>query len=175
MDQNTPTHIVGPLGGSPQVGAAGQTGSTLAVTGFAAAAASRLKKGDLFTLPTVLTVNQVSGAISLDLQKFLVTADVSSDVAGAASIPIYPPIVVSGATRTVSNSPAAGAPLTIIGTANTITPQSIAFHEAAFVIGMAALEVPKGVHFGARQQDPDTGCSIRMVSDYLINTDMFVT
>jgi hypothetical protein len=40
---------------------------------------------------------------------------------------------------------------------------------------MAPLEVPKGVHYGANQQDPDTGCSIRMVSSYDILNDLFVT
>ena len=175
MDQNAPTHTTGPLGGSPQVGAASQTGSTLAVTGFTAAAALRLKKGDTFTLPTVFTVNPVSGAIGSDLQRFVVTSDVNSAADGSASIPISPAITITGATRTVSNSPAAGAPLSILGTANQLAATSIAFHQSAFVIGMAALEVPKGVHFGARQQDPDTGCSIRLVSDYEIKTDLFIT
>jgi hypothetical protein len=175
MDQNTPVHTVGPLGGAPAVTVANQTGSTLLTSGWTAAAALRLKKGDLFTLPTVFRVNPVSGAVGSDLQQFVVTADTSSDAAGLASIPIYPPINAAGATRTVSNSPAAGAPLTIIGTANQLTAQSIAFHESAFVIGMAPLVVPKGVHFGASQSDPDTGVSIRMLSDYDIVNDLFIT
>jgi hypothetical protein len=175
MDQNTPVLQVGPLGGAPQVGAAAQSGSTLNVTGFTAAAGLRLRKGDLFTLPTVFGTNSVSGAVGSDLQKFLVTADTSSLADGSAAIPIYPPIITSGATRTVSNSPAAGAPLTIIGTANQLTAQSIAFHESAFVIGMAPLVVPKGIHFGASQQDPDTGVAIRMLSDYDITNDLFIT
>jgi len=135
----------------------------------------RLKKGDLFTLPTVFAVNPISGAVGSDLQKFVVTADTSSDAGGLASIPIYPPINATGATRTVSNSPAAGALLTIIGTANQLTAQSIAFHESAFVIGMAPLVVPKGIHFGASQSDPDSGVSIRMISDYDILNDLFIT
>lgn len=176
MDQNTRTHTVGPLGGAPQVGAASQTGSTLAVTGFTAAAALRLKKGDSFTLPTVFPVNRVSSDPQVDLQKFVVTADVSSLADGSASIPIYPPITTSGALQTVTNSPTAGAPLTITsGTANALVSESIAFHEAAFVIGMAPLEVPKGVHFAASQMDPDTGCSVRIVSDYNVYTDKFIT
>lgn len=176
MDQNCRTHTVGPLGGAPQVGAATQTGSTLAVTGFSASAALRLKKGDSFTLPTVFPVNRVSSDPQVDLQKFVVTADVSSDATGAASIPIYPPIITSGALQTVTNSPAAGAPLTITsGTANQLVSESLAFHEAAFVIGMAPLQVPAGVHFAAAQMDPDTGCSVRIVSDYVVLTDKFVT
>lgn len=175
MDQNMPTHTTGPLGGAPAVGAAGQTGATLAVTGFSAAAALRLRKGDTFTLASVFQVNPVSGAVSSDLQRFTVTADVNSDAAGAASIPISPSIVTSGATRTVSASPAGGTPLTILGTANQLQATSLAFHESAFAIGMAALEVPNGTHFGARQQDPDTGVAIRMVSQYQVLTDLFVT
>jgi len=176
MDQNIRTHTVGPLGGSPQVGAASQTGSTLAVTGFTAAAALRLKKGDSFTLPTVFPVNRVSSDPQVDLQKFVVTADVTSAADGSASIPIYPPITVTGALQTVTNSPAAGAPLTITsGTTGQLVSESLAFHESAFVIGMAPLEVPKGVHFAASQMDPDTGVSVRIVSDYNVYTDKFIT
>ncbi len=175
MDQNTPVHQVGPLGGAPQVTTANQTGSTLNTSGWTAAAGLRLRKGDLFTLPGVFATNAISGAVGSDLAKFVVTADTSSDAGGNAAIPIYPPLTTSGATRTVSNSPAAGAPLTIIGTANQLTAQSIGFHESAFVIGMAPLIVPKGIHFGASQQDPDTGVSIRIVSDYDITNDLFIT
>jgi hypothetical protein len=176
MDQNCRTHTVGALGGAPQVGAAGQTGSTLAVTGFTASAAPRLKKGDSFTLPTVYPVNRASGDALTDLQKFVVTADTSSIADGSASIPIYPPIIVTGATRTVTNSPAAGAPLTITsGTAGQQVSEGIAFHQAAFVIGMAPLQMPQGIHFGAVSTDPDTGCSVRMISDYVITSDLFVT
>ena len=51
----------------------------------------------------------------------------------------------------------------------------MAYHKSAFVLGMAPLEVPKGVHYAANQTDPDTGCSIRMVSSYDILNDLFVT
>jgi len=35
--------------------------------------------------------------------------------------------------------------------------------------------MPKGIHFGASQMDPDSGVSIRMVSDYDIMNDLFIT
>lgn len=174
MDQNCPTLTVGPLGGAPTVTGGGQTGSGLLTGGWTAAAASRLKAGDLFTLPTVFSVNPVSGAISSNLQKFTVTADFSSDASGNGTVSIYPPIIATGATRTVSNSPAGGAGLTIIGTANQLTAQSIAFHEAAYCIGMAPLEVPQGVHMSASQVDPDTGVSLRTVMFYDGTNDLFV-
>jgi len=176
MDQNCVTHTNGPLGGAPQVTTANQTGSTLLTSGWTAAAALRLNAGDVFTLPTVFRTNRVSGAVKTDLMQFTVTGNVSSDAAGNASIPIYPPIVTTMPGQTVSNSPAAGAPLTIVtGTAGQLSQQGIAFHQDAFVLGMAPLEVPMNIQFGANQQDPDTGCAIRMVSMYDIINDLFVT
>src|SRR5215831_11238125 len=173
MDQNCRTHTNGPLGGAPQVGAASQTGSSLAVTGFTAAAAARLNAGDVFTLPSVYRVNRVSGDVKTDLQQFVVTAAVSSDASGNATIPIYPPIITAMPGATVSASPAAGAPLTFVsGTTGQLSQQGIAFHKQAFTIGMAPLEMPKGVAFGSNQQDPDTGCSIRMISQYDILNDI---
>lgn len=175
MDQNCRTHTVGPLGGAPQVTTASQTGSTLLVSGFTASAATRLKKGDQFTLPSVYSVNRVSNDLHLDLAKFVVTADISSDASGNASITIYPPIVTSGPTQTVSNSPGAGAPLTIIGTANQLEQNGLAYHKSAFCMAMAPLEMPKDTHFGATAIDPDTKCSIRTVSKYDIINDLFIT
>ena len=176
MDQNCRTHTNGPLGGAPQTTSAGQTGSTLLTSGWSASAALRLNAGDVFTLPSVFRVNRVSGDVKTDLMQFTVTANVSSDASGNASIPIYPPIQTTMPGATVSASPGAGAPLTIVtGTTGQLSQQGIAYHKSAFVLGMAPLEVPKGVHFGANQTDPDTGCAIRMVSMYDIINDLFVT
>jgi len=176
MDQNCRTHTNGALGGAPVTTTAGQTGSTLLTTGWTAAAAPRLKAGDVFTLPSVFRTNRVSGDVKTDLMQFTVTADVSSDASGNASIPIYPPIITTMPGQTVSASPGASAPLTIVtGTTGQLSQQGLAYHKDAFVIGMAPLEVPKGVHNAANQQDPDTGCSIRVVSQYDINNDVFIT
>jgi len=173
MDQNVQTHTVGPLGGAPIVTTGSQTGSTLLVSGFTASAASRLKKGDLFTLPLVYSVNPVSGVSSGQLQQFTVTADVSSAADGTASIPIFPAITPTGTNKTVTASPAASAPLTIIGTANSTATEGIAFHRAAFVLGMAPLAVPPGAD-SASQTDPDTGVSMRVVKDYDVLNDLFI-
>ena len=176
MDQNSPVHTNGPLGGAPQVTTANQVGSTLNTSGWTAAAAVRLNAGDVFTLPNVFRVNRVSGAVKTDLQQFVVTAQASSDATGAATLSIYPPIVTTMPGQTVSASPAAGAPLTIVtGTANQLAVEGFAFHADAFTLGMAPLEVPKNIQFGANQTDPDTGCAIRMVSMYDIINDLFVT
>ena len=176
MDQNCLTHTNGPLGGAPQVTVSNQTGSTLLTSGWTAAAALRLNAGDTFTLPTVFRTNRVSGSVKSDLMQFVVTSNVSSDASGNASIPIYPPIITTLPGQTVSNSPAAGAPLTIVsGTTGQLAQTGVAFHETAFVLGMAPLEVPKNIQFGSNQHDPDTGVSLRMVSMYDIINDLFVT
>lgn len=176
MDQNCRVFTSGPQGGAPQVTVANQVGSTLLTSGWTAAAGLRLNAGDRFTLPNVFRTNRVSGDVKTDLMQFVVTANVSSDATGAASLSIYPPIVTTMPGQTVSASPAAGAPLTIIsGTASQLSTTGIAFHRDAFVLGMAPLEVPRNIQFGANQQDPDTGCALRMISQYDIINDLFVT
>lgn len=175
MDQNIRTHTVGPLGGTPLVNGASQTGASLITDGWTAAAASRLKKGDVFTIAGVNAVNRVSGDSTGALQQFVVTADVSSDGSGNATIPIYPQIVTSGPYKTVTGSPADNAAITVLGAANALSPQGIAFHKEAFCFAMAPLQVPQGVHMAKAVTDPDTGMSIRMVSSYDITNDKFIT
>src|SRR5262249_61497213 len=108
--------------------------------------------------------------------RFGVAGRVARAAAGTRTTPLSPPIVPTTPGQTVSNSPAAGAPLTIVtGTTGQLSTTGIAFHKEAFTIGMAPLEVPQNVHFAANQQDPDTGCSVRMISQYDINNDLFIT
>jgi hypothetical protein len=175
VDQNVRTHQVGPQGGTPLVDGAGQTGGTLNTKGWTAAAGLRLRKGDIFTIANVFAVNPVSGDTLPDLQQFVVLNDVSSDASGNAQIPISPQIIVSGPYRTVSASPANNAAITVLGAANTLTPQGLAFHEEAFTLAMVPMDLPQGVHMAARSIDRETGTSIRMVSQYDITNDLFVT
>jgi hypothetical protein len=174
LDQNTRTHQVGPLGGTPLVNGASQTGSSLVTDGWTASAANRLKKGDVFTIAGVFAVNPVSGDTLSDLQQFVVTADVSSNGSGDATIPFSPPIITTGAYKTVSASPADNAAITVLGSANTLTPQGLAYHRDAFAMAMAPLEMPQGVHMAARSIDKETGMSIRCVGDYDIVNDKFI-
>lgn len=141
-DVNVFPHVVGPLGGTPLVNGASQTGSSLVTDGWTAAAASRLKKGDVFTIASVKAVNPQNYRSTTQLQQFVVTADTSSDGSGNATIPIYPPIITSGAYQTVDSAPADNAALTVVGAANTETPQGLGFHPQAFVMGAANLIMP---------------------------------
>lgn len=173
MDQNVVRHVVGPLGGTPLVNGASQTGSNLVTNGWTAAAASRLKKGDVFTIAGVFAVNPQNRQSTGQLRQFVVTADVSSDASGNATVPIYPAIVTSGAFQTVTASPASGAALTVLGAANTSTPANLAYHRDAFTLACADLPLPGGVDMAARVSDKQLGLSVRMVRAYDINNDRF--
>lgn len=174
LDQNVRSHTIGAWVGTPAVNGASQVGASLVTNGWTGSVTGLLKKGDVFTIAGVYAVNPVSGDILADLQQFVVTADVNSTT-GAATLPISPSIITSGPRKTVSAGPAAGALITVFGAANTITPQGIAYHKEAFAFGMAPLVMPQGVHFAARSIDSQTGMSIRIVSQYDIKTDVFIT
>jgi hypothetical protein len=102
MSQQINTHTVGPLGGAPVVNGAAQVGFNLVTNGWTAAAAARLKKGDIITIANVVAVNPMTRQSTGKQRQFVVTADVSSDAAGNATIPIYPGIIPVGGTGAAS-------------------------------------------------------------------------
>jgi hypothetical protein len=172
MDQNVSSQTVGPLGGAPVVNGAAQTGASLVTNGWTAAAAVRLNAGDIFTIAGVFGVNPRSKFSTGKLQQFVVTAQTSSDGAGNATIPISPAIVTAGATQNVTNSPANSAALTVVGAANSITPQGLAFHRDAFTLACVDLEdVSKYGAWGARVSDKQLGISMRIARQYAIGSD----
>jgi hypothetical protein len=142
MDQNLCVHTVGPLGGTPLVDGADQVGATLNTKEWTAAAAARLKKGDVFTVAGVYQVNVMSKQTTGKLQQFVVTADKSSGADGKAAVAIAPAIVISGAYQNVTAAPADGAEITVIGTASTAYPQNLAYHKEAFTLATVDMEEP---------------------------------
>jgi P22 coat protein - gene protein 5 len=173
MDQNVANHVVGPLGGTPLVNGASQVGGTLVTDGWIAAAALRLRRGDVFTIAGVFAVNPQTRQSTNQLRQFVALSDASSDASGNLSVQIFPAIVTSGAFRTVTASPADNAAISILGAANTLSPAMLAYHKSAFVMGCADLLLPKGVDMAARVSDSQLGLSARMVRQYDINTDRF--
>jgi len=172
MDQNVNSQTVGPLGGSPVVNGANQTGSSLVTNGWTASAAVRLNQGDIFTIAGVYSVNPLNKFSTGKLQQFVVTAQTSSDGSGNATIPISPAIVTSGAAQNVTASPANSAALTVVGAANSTTPQSLAFHRDAFTLATVDLEdVSKYGAWGAVVSDKQLGVSMRVARQYAISTD----
>jgi hypothetical protein len=179
QDPVRPTHTTGTFTAStPLVDGASQTGSTIATDGWASGAAS-LKKGDIFTIADVNSVNPLSYSSSGRLQQFVVTAD-TSDVSGdMATLPIAPSIITSGALQTVSASPANNAVITVLGAtsaaggtlATTASPQSFVYHPDAFAFVMADLMKPGAGAESTTVRSKSLGFSIRMVEQYQIGTD----
>ncbi|MEQ1671397.1 MAG: P22 phage major capsid protein family protein [Hyphomicrobium sp.] len=103
--------------------------STLVTDGWSNSITGVLKKGDIFTIAGVYAVNPVTRQSTGSLQTFVVTADVDSSGAGAATLSIMPPIIASGQYKTVSAVPADNAAITVkTGTAGQQTAQSMLFH-----------------------------------------------
>lgn len=182
---NLKSHTVGPLGGTPLVNGASQNttyalskttnSQSLVTDGWTAAAASRVKAGDVFTIAGVYAVNPVPGegttgkTVMPYLQQFTVLADGSSDGSGNLTLSIAPAIITSGPYQTVSAAPADNAALTFLGTASTAYPQNMCFHKNALALVTVPLEMPDGVAF--KSQQSDEGLSVRIVKDYDITND----
>lgn len=179
MDQNVNVNTVGVLGGSPVVNGANQSGATLVTNSWTAAAATRLKKGNVFTIGSGATgcfaVNPQSKQSTGALRQFVCTTDGASDGSGNMTINIAPSIVLSGPFQNVVAAPSNGATINPLGAASTASPQGLAFHKDAFALGCADLPLPGGVDMAARANDKQLGLSIRLVRAYDINTDRFPT
>ena len=174
MDQNVNVHTIGVLGGTPLMNGATASGaSTLVTDGWTASVATRLKRGDVFTVADVYGVNPRNKQSTGQLRQFVCTADAASDGSGNMTISISPTIYSTGARQNIDALPADGAALTVFGAASTVTPQNLAFHRDAFTCAMVELEMPSGVDFAARKTNPETGISIRVVRQYDINTNFF--
>jgi hypothetical protein len=182
-DQNIAMHTTGARGGAPLYATTVTGGASITVTGFTAAAAPRLKKGDIFTLgdpaaPVVancFAVNPVSRASTGKLRQFTVTADVSSAADGTATIPIspslIPPASPANPRQTVDKAPTVGQALTFLGTASTAYVQNLVFQRQWAAMGMCRLVEPYSGQ-SAYAVDADTGCAIRTWKASDISTDL---
>lgn len=176
-DQNVATHTVGPLGGTPLVDGAGQTGSSVLLKGWTAAAAKRLNQGDVIQFAGVYEINPMNYSTTGQLKDFVVTADASSTSGGALTVYIKPAIipVSSGALATCDVAPADSAAVTIFGHAssyaNKVSPQGLIYHPEAFALVMADLDLPGGTWVAERISNEALGVSVRFIKDYDVLTD----
>lgn len=176
--QSVPNHTVGGLGGTPLVNGASQNinstpqanSMSLVTDGWTAAAANRLKAGDVITIANVYAVNDKTKSAYTFLKQFVVTADAASDGSGNATLTISPGIVTSGPYQNVSAAAADNAAITVLtGTASTAYPQNLVFHKNAFALVMADLDLPDGAAFKARESY--NNLSVRVVKQYDIDLD----
>ena len=175
MDQNTKAHTIGALGGAGLINGANQTGATLTTDGWTASVTALFRQGDIITcgingiVPN--TATKTGGGVSTgQLQQFVVTADVDSDAAGVASIPIDPPIITTGAFQTVTASPSDNAAILTFGHASSyaalVIKNGLAFNKITFTRVMVDLPVPGGVDMGGRIRDKTSGLAFRLVRAY---------
>lgn len=186
MSQNIPSHTVGALGGTPLVNGANQgvinSGTTdnpradttsLVTDGWTAAAANRLKKGDVITITGVNAVNPETKADTGSLRTFVVTADVASDGSGNATVIISPAIIAGGAYQNVAARPADNAAIQVkTGTASTTYAQNILWHPDAITFVSPEMEVPRGMDMAYSVPAPDAGgISLRFVRGFDITNN----
>lgn len=177
MSQNVARHTVGPLGGSPVINGASQgisagwSNTTNVITnGWTAAAAPRLNAGDVVTFAGCFAVNPVTLQSTGNLMQFVVTANVSSDASGNATIPVSPAIITGGPFQNVSASPTNGGAVTPSGTASTAYSRSMAWDEDAFALAVVPLEDLAAFGGWGAVKSYD-GFSVRVFRQAAISTD----
>lgn len=173
-DQTAIIHTTGTLAqGSATVNGAGQTGLNLTVN----ALAGSINIGDIFTVAGVYKVNKITKQSTGELCQFVATANVAIN---AVVIPLFPAIIpaVAGNAvqfQTVTASPAAAAAVNPSNglAASTSYRKNFAFAPEAVTLAVADLEIPRGVHEASRAEFD--GISVRMLTQYIINTDQMPT
>ncbi|MGE0463255.1 MAG: P22 phage major capsid protein family protein [Vicinamibacterales bacterium] len=174
--QTTYRHTIGPLGGTPLINGAGQTGASLVTDGWTAAAATRLHKGDKIEIENVNHTNPLNKTASGFQRTFTVTADVASDGSGNATIPIDPPIYGPGDPyQNVDALPADGAAITIFGHASSHADKQTwmnpIFVKAAYAFVSADLEKMGGAWIMERIRSKAIGLAFRLWKDRDIRTN----
>jgi len=173
-DQNVARHQVGSdVGtGTPLVDTTTSAdGDTSILTdGWSTTHTAAVRKGDVFTIAGVFSLNRVSKVNTGQLQQFVATADANSDGGGHVTIALDPPLKTTGAYATISALPANDAALTFFGSTEDATyAQNIAFHRNAIALCVVPLELPDGASWKARVEHD--GLSIRIVKDYDVVED----
>ena len=151
-----PVHTVGVATGTPLVNGGSQNvtydtakntfSQSLVTNGWTNSTTGILKAGDIITIAGVFAVNPVSKVSTGRLQDFTVLADVDSGAStGPATLTISPPIITSGAYKTVTAAPADDAVITVkTGTGGTAYRQSLLMHPSAMTLVTRPLDIPAG-------------------------------
>lgn len=186
VDQNVPVQTIGALGGTPAVTSAGQTGSSININGCTASVNGFLNIGDVVTYAGavgtgVYAVNPQSRTSTGSLQDFVIQQTINTDGAGAATLVHLPAIVPSGQFQNVTNSPAAGALVSVFhiaaagqsAIAGTSTTQGLLWTRQAHAFVSFPGEVPEGVDMAMEARSKDVGVSIRFVRMFDSVRDFF--
>ena len=168
MSQSIKQFTTGTRTGSHTVTSTISTQGTSSI-GITGTGTQTIKKGDVFTIANVYSVNPQTRESTGSLQQFVATADATA-VAGAYTVSISPAIyTASNALATVDSFPQSGAAVTFLGGASTQYPQNLVYHRDAIAFATADLLMPQGVDMASRQVH--NGISMRVVRQYDINND----
>jgi hypothetical protein len=174
MDQNCAQHTVGLQGGAPLANGVNQLGSSIITDGWSNST-QVLNQGDVIQFANVLAVNPQNLQSFGRLADFVVTADVTSDGAGNATIPVSingSGAVLTGPYQNVSQAIADEAAITVNGASATKSQRGLAFHPDAFTFASADLPLYGGLDMADRiADDQDLKMSMRCIRDYDINLD----
>jgi hypothetical protein len=168
-DQNIQAQTVGNYAGAPVVNGANQIGTQIVTNGWTASRGGMLNVGDVISFAGVYATNAQSYNSTGSLKNFVITNVAQSDSGGNATLSIYPAITTQGAYQNVTNAPANGSVVTIMGTPNTTYFQNLAFCRDAFGLVCVPMELPGGVDFAARQMFRNL--SMRVIRAYDIWND----
>lgn len=168
-----PTHTRG-AGESATVSGSQTEGSSSLV--LASAGVSKaIKAGDTFTIASIYSVHPETKVSTGVLQRFVVTADVTTAGDESVTLSISPPLYgTNGAAypkQNISALPGNGAVVTWDGSVSTAYAQMLAVQKGCVAFATADLVMPKGVDFSAREVLD--GISMRVVRQYDISNDRF--
>lgn len=163
---NLTAQVTRGTGAGYTVNGANQTGSALVV----GAGTGTINIGDSFTLAGVFSVHPQTKQPTGFLQQFTVT---TAYAGGAGTLAISPAITPTGSQKNVSNSPANGAAVTILGTAGVTYAENLAFSKDAFYFVTADLPNP-GKNMGVDSASATyQGVTLRFMQGFDIDNDKF--
>lgn len=159
--------------GTPLVNGANQSGTSLILDGLAANA--QVKRGALFTIAGVNSLNPTSRTDTGQLAQFVVTANAQADGSGNVTLSVSvndQGITDTGPYRNVSVLPPDNAAITFQATHT----KNIAYHREAFALVTIKLpELADGESaFQKNMMDPKAKVNIRMTRQYQIANDQYV-
>lgn len=171
LDENIRLHTNGSRSGSPLVNDTVAEGDTTIDIDTLGGASDTVKRGDVFTIASVNSVNPQSRQNNGRSANFVATGDKTGSGNAITGLGVGYAMRSTGKDQTLTALPADNAAVTFNGAANATGFQGLAFHRDAFVLAMADLELPQGLHFAGRVSSPELGVSLRVIRDYDISED----
>lgn len=139
-------------------------GATSLIVEALTANTGTVTKGTVFTVANVYAVHPQTKEVLPELQQFVVTADVTADASGYATLSVSPAMYTTGSLKNINAFPQDGAAITPVGAASTAYRQNIAFHKNSFRLATVPLIMPKNAEFAS--QHTQNGITMAVVYDW---------